>query len=81
MRPKLRVGPEFLFKVVTWGQERGNFLLHGMSRIHLSAPKDHTMCNICFEIPWKDNFGMERQNQVGQEKKNLTCKVVHFGEP
>ncbi len=62
MSPKLKVGPEFLFKVVTWGQEWGIFLLHGMARIHLSAPKI-TLCatyvlkflgNIT--LAWKDKI-------------------------
>ncbi len=57
-----RVGPKFLFKVVTWGQERGNFLLRGITRIHLSAPKITLGATYVFKflrkitLAWKDKI-------------------------
>ncbi len=33
------------------GQERGNFLLHGMARIHLSAPKITLCATYVLKIP------------------------------
>jgi hypothetical protein len=76
VRPKLRVGAQIPVQTsLHGGQERGNFLLHrgnfllhrgnfllhGMARIHLSTPKITLCATYVLKIPWKDNFGMERQ--------------------